>query len=95
MPAPNLRAALRVVLDALAAAPARAELRQLLPLLVDNPSAAPYRERLTELLDPVKADVARALDPTPSLFSTPGEPPTTPNAAREGSLDSIRQPHTG
>jgi hypothetical protein len=44
-----IEAALPVVLDALAASPARAELRQLLPVLVDTDAPA-YRQRLMELL---------------------------------------------
>lgn len=52
--------ALPVVLDALAKAPARAELRTLLPLLIDSDAQA-YRQRLAELL------VASKKQPMPSV----------------------------
>lgn len=45
----TVAAALSIVLDALAACKARAELRQLLPMLVDTDAPA-YRHRLAELL---------------------------------------------
>lgn len=48
-PAPALATALPVVLDAIARAPARAELRNLLQMLVDADSPH-YRQRLAELL---------------------------------------------
>lgn len=54
-PAPGLAAALPVVLDALAKAPARAELRHLLPLLIDTDSPL-YRQRLAELLAEAPAE---------------------------------------
>lgn len=58
--APALHAALPVVLDAMAAAPARGELRTLLQMLVDSDSPL-YRQRLAELL-------AAKPDPAASAF---------------------------
>lgn len=49
MPLPEIRDALPVVLDAIAACPHRDELRTLLALLVDHDAPA-YRQRLAELL---------------------------------------------
>lgn len=46
---PPIHAAVKVVLDALAASPHRAELKQLLPMLIDTDAPA-YRLRLAELL---------------------------------------------
>jgi transcriptional regulator with XRE-family HTH domain len=71
-PAPALRNALPVVLDAIAACPARAELERLLPLLVTG--AQPYRDRVAELLDPVAADVAKATTPVASIESPRFQP---------------------
>lgn len=51
---PGVSDALPVVLDALAAAPARKELRDLLGLILDTDSPL-YRQRLAELLDPAAA----------------------------------------
>lgn len=63
-PVVHLADALPVVLDAMAASPARMELRQLLPMLIDTDAPA-YRQRLAELLAAASANAAAEL-PNPA-----------------------------
>ena len=74
-----LALALNVVLDALAASPAKTELRQLLTMLVDT-NAPAYRQRLAELLaqpaaNPMPAAESRDFQPpVPSIFDKTKQP---------------------
>lgn len=72
---PNLAAALPVILNALAEVPAahRDELLDRLAMWVRYRSEAD-RQRLAELLDPVKADVIKAVTPVPSVESPRFQP---------------------